>query len=292
MRQVFALTVLLCFSVLTQAQIQFWNIADVEDGQWVKARISSKVKQVQRYQTDERGNKLDESFPNEIQQYNSNGQLTIRITYKFDWKTKIWNMQELDSFAYTAAGKLIAFFGFEGPRRNPAYQTQVAYNNKNQQARQDHYIFLAGERKLESYDLFEYDTKGQPKKITLYNADKSINTSYNFLFTNAGKLMKTTAAAFGIISTENYTWNNKGQLLSYQQLIAKDLQRTVNYTYDEKGRLVKKLTTTPTNYDDFTNYFYEGNNGLAAKTYLQYSGTGGKSDRRHEYMQFDYSFLK
>jgi hypothetical protein len=271
------------------AQVQFWNLADQEDAIFLQARKGQHITQARLYRVDERGRLIDTTGPDEIRRYAADGQLTSQYVYKYNWSNRKRELLKADSFAYNNNGRLVTYLGYEGPYRKPVYETQVKFNSKDMPARQDHYSTSGYERQPDHADVFEYDAKNQPKKITTTSSmGKNFNSSRLFFFDNKGQLTRNQFITSSGTITEQLTRNAGGQLLTYQQLYGKEVQKTVQYTYDALGRLTKKQTTTSSGYDDFTEYSYEGNNPLPARTYLQYSGYNGKNDRRHEYTMWVY----
>ncbi len=283
---------LLLFSGLpciTRAQVQFWNLADLEDEQVLPARKDQKIKLVKLYRVDERGRQIDTTGPDELRSHDMNGQLTARQVYKYNWNKRKRELLRADSFFYNTKGQLVTYRAYEGDNYRCTYETLVKYNNKNLPVQQDHYNFYNYERKLEQSDLFVYDAKNLPKKITTVNKmDKASNSSRLFFFNAKGKLIKTQFITPGGTITTVIGRDAGGKLTSYQELYGKDIQKTILYTYDASGRLSRKETKGSSGYYDFTTYTYDGNNPLVATTYLQYPGYGGNSDRRHEYTAWVY----
>lgn len=288
---------LLCFALLvfsipniTQAQLQFWNLADLEDEPVLQARKDQKITLAKLYRVDERGRLIDTTGPDEIHRYNANGQLTSKHVYKYNWSKRKRELLRADSFFYNTGGQLTGYHSYEGPNYTPAYETVVKLNNKNLPVRQDHYTTSNYERKPDHADVFEYDTKDLPKKLSsTSNFDKSLNSSRLFFFNPKGKLIKNQFITSSGTITEQLTRDAQGRLITYQELYGKEVQKTIQYTYDASGRLTRKQTSASSGYDDFTEYNYEGNNPLVIRTYLQYPGYGGKNDRRHEYTAWVYS---
>ena len=287
MKAVYLLCVLLCTSLLTHAQVQFWNLADVEDEQWLPARKAAKISQLSIYQTAEKGNRLDATQANEIKRYNANGQLTSSSQFKYSYPNRKWVMLRMDSFYYNAGGQLTVYKGYEGSTYNQVYETQITLNAKNQQTRHDHFVFDGGVKKLDRYDVFEYDAKGMAKKMTSYD-DKKKQTGTRLFFFNAGKLVKWVSTSMGSSTTTLFNRGKNNELTSFQEFYDKDLQKTIDYSYDASGHRTRSQTQATSGYDDFTEYRYADGGSLYQQTYLQYSGMGGKTDRRHEYREMVY----
>lgn len=282
---------LLCFflsiSLLSQSQVQFWNPADVEDEQWLPARKQARISRLSIFQTDESGKRLDGSQPNEVRDFNRNGQVIAVSRFKYSYQSKQWNLLQADSFFYNIAGICTGYKGFEGPYRNLVNETQITVNTKNQATRQDHYIFSGGSKTLDRYDVFEYDAKGLAKKMTSYDAQKKPTATRLFTFNAGGKLIRSVSTSSGSSITTLFNRGRNNELTSFQEFYDKELQKTISYSYDASGRRTRSQTQS-SSYDDFTEYRYTGDRALAGQTYLQYSGLGGKNDRRHEYRELVY----
>lgn len=276
-----------CISLLSQSQVQFWNLADVEDEQWFPARKQASISRLSIFQTDENGKRLDSLQPNEVREFDRNGRLIAASRYKYSYQSRQWGLLQADSFYYNATGICTGYKGFEGPYRNLVYETQITVNTKNQATRQDHYTFSGGLKTLDRYDVFEYDAKGLAKKMTSYDDQKKPTGTRIFLFNAGGKLIKSVSTSTGSSITTLFNRGKNNELISFQEFYDKELQKTITYTYDANGRRSRTQTQSP-GYDDFTEFRYPGDGGLPVQTYLQYSGLGGKNDRRHEYRELVY----
>ena len=92
----------------------------------------------------------------------------------------------------------------------------------------------------------------------------------------------------GSSTTTLFNRGKNNELTSFQEFYDKDLQKTIDYSYDATGHRTRSKTQATSGYDDFTEYRYADGGGLYQQTYLQYSGMGGKTDRRHEYREMVY----
>ena len=284
-----AITILLT-SLLFQAadaQIQFWNLADVEDEAQVNARKVEKVRLLSVYRTDEKGARLDSSQADEKYFYDREGRITVHSRYKFNWKTKNWGLLTVDSFFYTPSGILSAYRSYEGPYYNPSFETTVKFNARGQVARRDHYVFANRERIYDRYEIYLYDAKGLIKTINTFFPNKKPGGTVLFFYNSSGKLVKANSRSMELETITEYSRGTKNELTGYKEFYGKELQKTISYSYDEMGRRTRSQTVS-SGYDDFTEYRYPANSNLVSSTYLQYSGPGGKSDRRHEYRELIY----
>jgi hypothetical protein len=276
-------------SFIAQAQVQFWNIADVEEAHWIAARKAEKVSTAALYQTDQHAKRLDAAKPKETMEYNANGQITVRIVNKYDWTSKSWNILTVDSFFYNTENRLIMYKGFSGNQYNPSSETILTYNNKKQQTRQDSYFYRNYLKELDNYSIFEYNAKHLPAKMTVYKPDKTKDYSCTFFYDLNNNLLKTVQKSAYGDKIEEYTWSKKNELESYKELYGTELQKTVTYSYDTDGRRVKKQTATTYKYEDITEFRFNANSKLISNTHLQYSTAGSNpNDYRHEFYEFQY----
>jgi hypothetical protein len=281
------LAVFLFYLVNSNAQIQFWNIKDMEEMPQQAIRKELKVKQTLVYRTDQTGQIKDSTDIEEIRDYNRNGQLIASTTFKYDWNARKKYILRVDSFHYNANSQLSSYHGYEGPNYNRSYETQVQYNKNNRTEQMNHYMFTGGLRSLETYDKYEWNEKSKVIKVTKFNADKKINTTQQFTYDAAGRLTKESSRDnFGSGMFHVFTRNTKGLLTKYEEFFGKDLEKTQTYQHDSVGRLIKKVSKS-SGYDDFTIFYYTGDSKLMYGSYLQYSAlSNNPNDRRHEYRVF------
>lgn len=277
----------------SKAQVQFWNIADVEDIHWLAARKTEKIKKMEVYQTGENGKRIHEGTPGEIFEYSKDGLLIRHVLNKYDWSSKKWNVLLVDSFFYNGNGQLSAHRSYEGKYANLASETNITYNNKQQALRQDRFSFINGIKEPDGYSNFEYNAKGQPIKLTAFGPGKKKDFSTSFSYDAGGNLTKTSTRYDFDERIEIFTWNNMRQLQGYQEFYGKELQKTMSYAYDADGRRIKKQTVNTAGYEDVTSYSFNASSKVAAKTYLRYTtASEGSKDSRHEFKEMVYSFYE
>jgi len=290
MKQLFILLLSISGTVTAMAQIQFWNIEDIEDAHWAKARLQQKVKLMAIFQTDETGKRLDELTARDRRSYNNGGQLTAKRIYKTNWAKRSSQPRMVDSFIYNNKSQLTNYFLCSEPSFTHDYETVITYNAKGQQVKQEEYYTRNGEHTKQQSDEFIYNAKGQAIKVVSRNKEGKIDYTRQFTYTATGQLASAVFISDGLQLVNNYTWDRQGNLLSWQEVQDKQVQKTVSYSYDELGRRIKKQTTTNNDYADATVYTYTGNNMLPKYTALEYTGSAGKNDRRVEYNELVYEY--
>lgn len=292
MKGLLSIIVLLFFATGVTAQIQFWNIQDLENEGGNTMRKENKVYQVRVYRTDEFGTIKDSTDMEELLTYDASGRLIARVHYKYDWNKKKTLTHFADSISYYADGTVSRYRAYEGADLRLMRETETLVNRKGQIVKWTDYSYLNWSKELDGYQTVKYNAKNKIAEINWFGADKKKRNTQLFIYDAAGRLIKDTRTGGGMASAiYNIGRNTKGAIQKYEEFYGKQLQKKMAYTYDANGRMLKKVTTTTSGYDDFTDYYYEGESKLLSRSYLQYSGySDNKNDRRHEYRKYIYSF--
>lgn len=292
MKLLFLLLLSVSFATLATAQIQFWNLNDIEDAPQILMRKQNKVKQVLVYRTDERMSVRDSTDIEEIRDYNVNGQLIAKTRFKYDWGAKKRYVLAVDSVFYSNEGKFQQYKTFEGPNYNRTYDYIAKYDKAGFLQKIEIYNVTNFDRRLESHTIYSWSSTKKVSGIKEYAVDRKLSNTWSFTYDATGRLIKESSKMpdgfAGYI--HKLSWGKTSQLIKYEELSGTSVEKTLNYFYDDLGRLIKKKTES-SNYNDFTDYHYAGNSKLIMATYLQYPGYSNKADdRRHEYRVFIYQF--
>jgi YD repeat-containing protein len=287
---------LLLLGCSAQAQIQFWNIADVEDAPLMQARKTAGITQMLAYRTGQDMLVKDSAGADEAYTYNGNGQQLTHTRYKYDWVLKQRFIQRADSCFYNTAGKLTAFRSYEGYNiagARPVYELKTVYNSKGQCVKMLHYNLYSGLDGPETVDVFEWNGGNRPLRHIILREGKTRDGVRRFTYDKAGRLTGETItyAGAGGVSATTFLHDAQGRLLKYEEKTGGEITKTQTCEYDALGRLIKKTSQTPAGYSDFTEYRYHENSMLPQSSYLQYGISSNKNDRRHEYTVYVYKTL-